>query len=298
MNRISLLFLGLLLTASASPVRTLDVGRNPESVTRGFGGDLFVSIMGQRGAHPDAATDGAVHRVDRDGKVTVFCTGGMAEPKGIVFTGESLVTADIKNVWRIDSTGQKTLLAGPAAFPEPPVYLNDVALDPLNRGVYVTDMNNQGEIVGPNGLNPVDDPGILARKPHGRVYHVAWDGKVTLAIGDSPLMPYPNGVFVEPDGRIIVGEFFLGTIVAGYPGQPLKVVASGHRSVDGVETDNHGNLYVSEVFTGKIWQLPPAGKEPVLLHQSQSAADYYLDRSAHELIVADSRAGQLVFIKL
>lgn len=286
------------LAAFAGEVRTLDVGRNPESVTRGFGGDLFVSIMGERGNHPAADTDGAIHRVTADGKVSVFCTGGFAEPKGLVFTGESLITADGQNVWRIDSRGQKTLLAGPAAFPKPPVYLNDVALDPLQRGVYVTDMNNGGELFGPNGFAAVDDAGILARPPHGRVYHIAWDGVVTLAIGDSPLLRYPNGVFVEPDGRILAAEFFLGNIVAGYPGGELKVIASGYRSGDGVETDDRGNLYVTEVLSGKIWRVPPAGGTPVLLHQAQSAADHYLDRSKGELIVPDSRAGQLVFIKL
>jgi hypothetical protein len=68
--------------------------KKPESVTRGWGRDLFVSIMGERGDHPDAATHGAVHHISAHGAVTVFFKRGLLEPKGIVFTAESLVTAD------------------------------------------------------------------------------------------------------------------------------------------------------------------------------------------------------------
>lgn len=215
-----------------------------------------------------------------------------------VFTGEALVTADKTHVWRIDLNGKRSLLAGPEQFPAPPVYLNDVALDPAQRGVYVTDMNNAGQLFGPNGFREIDDPVVLDQKPRGRVYHIAWGGTVTLAIGDSPLMFHPNGTWVEPDGRILVASFFLGHVVAGYPGGEIKVIATGHRSADGVETDAAGNLYVTEVFTGKIWQYPPNVRAPLLLHQAQSAADHYLDRERNLLIVPDSKAGQLVFIQL
>ncbi len=298
MKRFVLPLLIVSTTLFGHEVRTLEVGRNPESVTRGWGGDLFVSIMGERGNAPGAETDGAIHRIAADGSITVFYRGGLAEPKGIVFTGETLVTADKTHVWRIDANGQKTLLAGPDQFPQPPVYLNDVTLDPTHRGVFVTDMNNRGQFMGPNGFRAVDDQSVLSQTPGGRVYHIAWDGTVTLTIGDSPLMLHPNGVFVEPDGRVLVGSFFLGHVAAAYPGESPKIIATGYRSVDGVETDESGNLYVSEVFTGKIWQLPPAGRAPILLHQAQSAADFFLDQANHQLIVPDSKAGELVFISL
>ena len=298
MKRFLLPCLVFVASLNAHDVQTLDVGRNPESVTRGWGGDLFVTIMGQRGDHPDAATDGAIHRVDASGKVSQFYFGGLEEPKGIVFTGEALVTADKTHVWRIDINGQRTLLAGPDQFPQAPVYLNDVALDPAQRGVFVTDMNNAGQMSGPNGFRDVDDPVTLNQKPGGRVYHISWDGKVTLVIGDSARMLHPNGVFVEPDGRVLAASFFLGHIVAAYPGEEPQIIATGHRSADGVETDEVGNLFITEVFTGKIWQYPPHGRTPILLHQAQSAADHFLDKKNNQLIVPDSKAGQLVFISL
>lgn len=286
-------------TLSAGPkVHTLDVGKNPESVTRGWDGDLFVSIMGERGDHPNAAIDGAIHRVDADGNVSQFYLGGLQEPKGIVFNGEALITADKHHVWRIDIKGNCTLLAGPQQFPKAPVYLNDVALDPAQRGVFVTDMNNQGQMFADGVIKPLDDADVHAYPAHGRVYHISWDGTVTLAVGDDKDMLHPNGVFVEPDGRILAASFFLGHIVAGYPGEDLEVIATGYRTADGVESDDDGNLFVTEVKTGKIWQLPPNGREPILLHHAKSAADHYLDRDRNVLIVPDSAAGQLVFIHL
>jgi hypothetical protein len=117
-------------------------------------------------------------------------------------------------------------------------------------------------------------------------------------MGDAPLMLQPNGVFVEPDVRILVGSFFLGHVLAAYPGESPRVIGHGYRSVDGVEPDGAGNLYATEAFTGKIWQLPPAGRAPILLHRAQSAADCLLDKANHQLIVPDSKAGQLVFISI
>jgi hypothetical protein len=55
---------------------------------------------------------------------------------------------------------------------------------------------------------------------------------------------------------------------------------------------------VTEVFTGKIGQLPPNGRTPILLHHAQSAADHFLDETSNQLIVPDRKAGQLVFISL
>jgi len=91
---------------------------------------------------------------------------------------------------------------------------------------------------------------------------------------------------------------FSGHIVAGYPGKPLQIIATGYRSGAGVETDKARNLDMTEGFPGKIWQIPPAGRAPILLHQAPSAADHFLDTTHPELIVPDSKAGQLLFISL
>ncbi len=298
--RLTAVFSATLLaaTSAAAAVRTLDVGVAPESLTRGWDGHYYVTMMGSRdGNDPASTTDGEVRRVTADGQISVFATG-FDQPKGIVFSGEHLVFADMQTVWKLDQTGAKSALAGPDAFPTPPTFLNDVALDPAGRGVYVTEMGPIWEANGPDGLLPTDDPGVLAKAPPGRIYHVSWEGTVTLVFGPSPLMRYPNGLFVEPDGRILVCAFFLGDILAIAAGQEPQVIASGHRSGDGVETDSAGNLIVTEVRTGKIFVRAPNGHPPRLLHTARSAADHYLDRATGTLIVPDTASGQLVFIDL
>jgi biotin carboxyl carrier protein len=68
--------------AKAVPAqRNLAVGATPESVTKGFGGKYFVTLMGASRKAGDG--DGKIVKVDGD-KVTVL-TEGLDDPKGIVF---------------------------------------------------------------------------------------------------------------------------------------------------------------------------------------------------------------------
>lgn len=291
-----LLALGVTTLFAAPTIRTLDVGVAPESLTKGWGGNYYVTMMGSRDANdPASTTDGEVRMVTPSGQVRVVAKG-FDQPKGIVFSGEHLVFADMQTVWKIDQTGTVSVLAGPDAFPTPPTFLNDVALDPAGRGVYVTEMGPVWEIFGPDGLRALDDPHVLDIAPPGRVYHVSWEGKVTLVVDETPMMRFPNGLYVEPDGRILVCSFFLGDIIALYPGQEPQVIATGHRTADGVETDDAGNLYVTEVRTGRIFVRRPNGHAAELIHTAQSAADPYLDRASRTLIVPDTAAGQLVYL--
>ena len=76
-----LLVLALQLTAHAEH-KVLKVGTQPESVCRGFGGKLYVTII-----NGDEPGDGGINVIDGD-EVSEFCRG-MNSPKGIVFVGQS-----------------------------------------------------------------------------------------------------------------------------------------------------------------------------------------------------------------
>ena len=89
---------------SAGRFKTIQVGTRPESVTKGFGGHYYVTVMG------DQPPGDAVIKVIKGEQVEVFATG-MDEPKGIAFVGGFLVTTDLKRVWKIDAQGNKTVLA-------------------------------------------------------------------------------------------------------------------------------------------------------------------------------------------
>ncbi len=292
------LALSLILAASfvsAAELRSVAVGPTPESVTPGFGGRLYVTLMGTSRQAGDG--DGRIVMVDGD-TVRPFADG-FHDPKGIVFTGTHLITADFTQVWRIDSEGRKTLLASPEAFPVPPVYLNDVALSPDGQSVLVTDMGATNRMRGPDGqLWPLESAEARELPRVGRVFRIGFDGRVSIAVDANAAMPCPNGVDVLEDGRIRVAEFFTGTLLE-YPADGStrnpKVLGRGFRSGDGLAHAADGSIYVSEVITGRVARIRADGSIDELATLS-SAADFHFDRERRQLIVPDSKAGTLVFV--
>jgi sugar lactone lactonase YvrE len=281
--------------AAETPFRSLAVGATPESVVPGFDGKLYVTLMGTKREKGDG--DGKVVVVDGD-KVSVL-TEGLDDPKGIVFVGGKLITTDFDKLWSIDAKGNKTLLAGPAAFPTPPLFLNDVAVEPGGQSILVSDMGDLPAMQSSPGVFwPLDSEQAKNIPLLGRVYRVTLDGKVSVAINHSPAIPNPNGVDVLPDGTILVAEFFRGLLLEKPAAGKWRIISDDHRSADGIVHDAAGNLYLTEVRTGRVWQVVAATGEKMLLATLQSAADLHLDTAGRQLIVPDSKAGQLVFIPL
>jgi sugar lactone lactonase YvrE len=272
--------------------RSLRVGPTPESVVRGFDGKLYVTLMGIKRERGDG--DGKIVVVDGD-RVSDFATG-LDDPKGIVFVGGRLITTDFDKVWAFDAHGDRTLLAGPDDFPARPRFLNDVAVEAGGRSILVTDMGDLASMHSSPGVFwPLDSEEARNLQPLGRVYRVTLDGKVSVAIDHDPAMPNPNGVDALDDGRILIAEFFRGTLLEWNRGV-WREIASGHRSGDGIVHDRAGNLYLSEVRSGRVWRIEAASGQKQLLGTLQSAADHILDEARGELIVPDSKAGTLVFI--
>lgn len=280
------------LFAEETNLRSLDVGLKPESSVYGFGGKLYVTLMGETRVKGDG--DGGIVVVDGD-KVTTF-TKGLDDPKGIVFIDNRLITADFDTVWSINAAGEKTVLAGPDAFPKPPVYLNDVAIEPGGKSILVVDMGDRSGMMNPEGkFWPLDSEEAKNIAQLGRVYRITLDGKVSVVIDHSPEMPNPNGVDAMDDGKLLVTEFFRGNLLEQKDGN-WRVISGDHRSADGIAHDAKGNLYLSEVFTGRVWHIKAGTGEKSLLATLESAADLILDEKNQELIVPNTKAGKLVFI--
>jgi len=269
---------------------SIDVGKRPESVTRGFGGDLFVTVMNGK-----EKGDGVVKRI-HGGKVTVFATG-LDEPKGIAFVGDHLVTTDLLRVWKINAKGEATVIATAEDFPEEILYLNDAAAAP-GGGVYITDMGDKDKMRDSSGeFYGLDSTEAKQIEVVGRVYHVSLDGEATLALGPSDLMLCPNGVGVGRDGQLLVGAFFTGNLLEAHDGH-LRVVAAGMRGADAVEQDQRGNYYVSSWSQGKAWKVNSKGKKTVLVEGLKSAADFYFDREEEKLYLPDMLAGKVYIVSL
>jgi sugar lactone lactonase YvrE len=275
------------------PSKTIPVGTRPESVTKGFGGRWFITVMNT----PLTAGDGVVKVLDGD-TASDFATG-FNEPKGICFTGKFLVVTDVNKVWKIDAKGEKTVLADDASFSEPVVYLNDAACEPGGKAVFITDMGAHSKMRDPEGkLWPLGSPGAVALPAIGRVYRIGLDGKVKIALDKTTDMPCPNGVSVASRGRLLIGEFFTGTLMEAKGGK-LKPLASGMRGADAIEEDGKGNVYVSSWDQGKVWKVGKGNKEPELVAEGfQAAADFFLDRKGQQILLPDMKAGTLTFLPL
>lgn len=287
-------WIGMLATGWAGQ-RSIEVGPNPESVVRGFGGALYVTLMGATREPGDG--NGKVVVLDGD-TPRDFATG-LDDPKGLAFLDNRLITADFNKVWSIDAKGVKTLLAGPGAFPQPPVFLNDVAIAPDGKSVLVTDMGARDKLNSPDGAFwPLDSPEARAVPNIGRVYQISLDGKVTELIPAGAPMTCPNGIDVLPDGRVRIAEFFTGAVLEWRDGKWSELVR-GHRSGDGLGHDGKGNLYVSEVRTGMVWRYAPGWQQREALGSGlASAADLLVDAANRQLVVPDTRAGKLFFIPI
>ncbi len=286
--------LSSLVMAEEKPFRSLSVGATPESVVKGFDGKLFVTLMGKTQQKGDG--DGGIVKIDGD-QVTPF-TDGLHDPKGLVFLDGKLITTDHDTVWSINEKGEKTVLAGPDAFPKAPMFLNDVAIEPGGKSILVTEMGDLKAMFTPEGkFWPLDSDEAKNLPSFGRIYRITLDGKVSTVIDHAAEFPNPNGVDVLADGTILIAEFFRGTLLEWKSGT-WRVISSDHRSGDGIVHDEAGNLYLTEVKTGNVWHIKAASGERKLLTTLQSAADLILDEPNRQLLVPDSKAGQLVFIPL
>lgn len=263
----------------------IEVGQRPESITKGFDGDFFVTVMNGK-----EAGDGVIKRI-HGSEVTVFARG-FDEPKGICFVGGFLFATDLNKVRRIDKKGKVTILAEGNDFPKVVSYLNDAAAGSDGKSIYITDMGANTKMHGPNGkLWPFGSEEARAFQSIGRVYRIGLDGKVSIAIDANPLMPCPNGVGVGKDGQLMVGAFFTGNLLELRDGE-LIVVADSFRGADAVEQDSEGNYFVSSWKQGRAWKVAADGKSSqVVIDGLLSAADFYLDEANSRLLVPDMLAG-------
>jgi len=265
----------------------IEVGPRPESITKGFGGDFFVTVM-----NGQEKGDGVIKRI-HGSEVSVFARG-FDEPKGICFAGGYLFATDLNKVRRIDSKGKVTVLAGESDFPKTVSYLNDAAASLDGKSIYITDMGANTKMHGPNGkLWPLGGKEARDISTIGRVYQISLDGKVSIAIDANSLMPCPNGVGLGKDGQLMVGGFFTGNLLELRDGK-LDVVADSFRGADAVEQDSDGNYFVSSWKQGRAWKVAPDGKSSrVIIDGLKSAADFYLDEKNRRLLVPDMLAGTI-----
>lgn len=270
----------------------VEVGTKPESITKGFNNNYYVTIMNGK-----ENGDGELVEISKNG-VNVFAKG-FDEPKGIVFLNNHLYFSDLNRIWKVDKKGKATVFVDKNDFPKEVLYLNDVAIDAENKGIYAADMGATKYMRdGDNNLWPLDSNEAKLIPELGRIYHIDLDGNVSITQDTSPLMLNPNGVGVDNSGNIMVGSFFLGNFLVTKNGKltPLKGV---FRGADAVEQDNKGNYYVSSWSEGKVWKIDSKTEASTILVEGlKSAADFYLEEDKRRLLVPDMMAGKIYEVSI
>ncbi len=263
----------------------VNVGVKPESITKGFNGNYYVTVMNGK-----EEGDGEVVEISNTG-VKVFAKG-FDEPKGIVYLDDHLYFSDVTRIWVVDKDGNASIFIKKDDFPNEVLYLNDVAKDAEGKGIYVADMGATKYMRDENNmLWPLDSEQSKLVPKLGRIYHVDLEGQASIAQDTSSLMLNPNGVGIDNNGNIMVGAFFLGNFLVKRDGEltPLK---GQYRGADAVEQDSKGNYYVSSWALGTVWKIDGETEEStVLIDGLKSAADFYLEEDKGRLLLPDMMTG-------
>ena len=252
----------------------------PESVVQAKDGKIYVSEINGFGQ-------------DGDGQITVIENGqarilvkGLDDPKGLAIIGQSLYVADNKRVLKVDLTGAKQaqvqVFAAATAFPEMPLFLNDLEPD-IAGNLYVSD---SGDLKGVGGA----------------IYKINPQGKVTLVINskqDARILA-PNGLLMDDSGDVLMEVDFASGILYSYnmKTKVLNDVAEGFGGGDGLVHHANGSMYVSDWKNGRVFSVNLAGEVKEIKSGYQSAADIALTKDEKTLMVPDMKAGELDFISL
>ena len=265
-------------TAAAEP-RKIDGLATPESVLVSADGRIVVSEIvgfGQDG-------DGRVSVVDAEGKAKPLASG-LDDPKGLAERAGVLYVADKTRVVRIDKGGRASVFADTAAFPQPPLFLNDLAFDAAGN-LYVS------------------DTGDIQAGGKGAIFRITPAGKVTAVITEAqnPAIKSPNGLLADGPDRLLVLDFATGQLLRLHlKTKAVEKLAEGFGGGDGIARDAAGLLYLSDWKGGKVWKLDARkpGASPQPYGQAfQAAADIAFSTDGKFVLLPDMKAGTLHWMR-
>jgi glucose/arabinose dehydrogenase len=262
-----------LLTSQPADGKTLATGlKNPASVAAGPDGKIYISTTGDLAKNGDGAI-----LVLKDGKAITFAAG-LDDPKGIAGYQKWLFVADNQRVWRIDLKGNKEVFAAPTAFPSPPMFLNDLVVDPESGTLYVSESGNyEGK--------------------GGAIHRIDPKGKVSLVTSAKawPELHTPGTLAMDGQHHLLVGDFGTGKLHRlNVVTKKAEQIAEGFGAAHGLAWDMHGRLFISDWRNGQIFVINRPGEAaeriPVAL---ESAADICLGPDRKTILIVDMKAGTL-----
>jgi len=249
--------------------------KNPESITVNAQGQVFATVIGEF----DKDGDGSVVKVE-NGKAVPFATG-LDDPKGLVAHQQWLFVADKTKVLRIDAIGKVETFAAASAFPKPPQFLNDLAVDVERGTLYVADSGDR-------------------KGDAGAVYRITPKGEVTLVLDKAklPALHTPNGLLLDGASHLLLADFGTGTLYRiKLADSSVEKLAEGLGAADGLAWDQFGRLFVSDWKGGRVFAIARPGVPPALLVDGlKNAADLTVEPATKRVLIPDMGGGQLVSV--
>ena len=261
------------LSAADLPKPLVTGMTNPESVCLGADGRMYVTEIGEFGKDGDGQVSVIV-----DGKAKPFATG-LDDPKGIVAFQNAFFVTDKTRVVKVDAQGKVTTFTAADKFPSPPLFLNDIALEPESGSLFVSD---SGDLKGAEGA----------------VFRIDVKSGKTELVVDAKSLPglnTPNGLALDGASHLLLADFGSGVLYRiKLADKSAQKIAEGFDGGDGLTWDKHGRLFITSWKTGKVWGIPRPGQKAVLLADKfEQAADSCLDPTGRFLLVPDMKAGTL-----
>ena len=244
---------------------------SPESVAQDAKGDIYVSEIGE--FNKDG--DGKITRISIDGKLSTFASG-MDDPKGITFIGKSLYVTDKNRVLKVEPDGKWTVFGSTMAFPQTPVFLNDITSDDAGN-IYVSDSGNL--------------------KSGGAIFKIAQNKKITLVLDENtPEILAPNGLWIIKNDLYEV-DFSSGILYKiNLKNKSISKIAEGFGGGDGLIKSGN-NFFVSDWKNGKIFKVQ-GSKVSLYKDGFTAAADIALSFDSKSIMTPDMKAGSITFIPI
>ncbi len=270
-------FLILLLTLIATPSKAHESLNlisgfiSPESVVQDAKGDIYVSEIGE--FNKDG--DGKITRISIDGKLSTFASG-MDDPKGLTFIGKSLYVTDKNRVLKVESNGKWMVFGSTMAFPQTPIFLNDITSDEAGN-LYVSDSGNLSA--------------------GGAIFKITQDKKITLILNENtPEILAPNGLLVVKNDLFEV-DFASGILYKiNLKTKSILKVAEGFGGGDGL-IKSGDSFFVSDWKNGKIFKLQ-RNKVTLFKEGFTAAADIALSFDKRSIITPDMKTGSVTLVPI
>ena len=270
-------FLILLLTLIAPPSKAheslnlISGFSSPESVVQDAKGDIYVSEIGE--FNKDG--DGKITRISIDGKLSTFASG-MDDPKGLTFIGKSLYVTDKNRVLKVESSGKWMVFGSTMAFPQTPIFLNDITSDEAGN-LYVSDSGNLSA--------------------GGAIFKITQDKKITLILNENtPEILAPNGLLVVKNDLFEV-DFASGILYKiNLKTKSILKVAEGFGGGDGL-IKSGDSFFVSDWKNGKIFKLQ-RNKVTLFKEGFKAAADIALSYDKRSIITPDMKTGSVTLVPI